>query len=114
MSNESPASPDKSAPKATPPATTQARPPEAKFTRAAALWGALIGGFLILIVLLIFVTQNSDPSVHVKFLAWTSPSLQLGVVILLAAVGGGLLTVAVGTARIYQLRRATKKLTARG
>ena len=29
--------------------------------------------------------------------------------ILLAAVGGGLITVAVGTARIVQLRRAAKK-----
>src|SRR6478735_9037146 len=54
------------------------------FTRAAALWSALIIGFLILILL-------------------------LGVAILLSAVGGGLLTVAVGTARIVQLRRAAKK-----
>ena len=37
--------------------------------------------------------------------------VQAGVVaILLAAVGGGLLTVAVGTARILQLRRAAKKI----
>ncbi|BCI92717.1 hypothetical protein NIIDMKKI_79230 [Mycobacterium kansasii] len=36
-------------------------------------------------------------------------SLPLGVAILLAAVGGGLLTVAVGTARIIQLRRVAKK-----
>jgi uncharacterized integral membrane protein len=33
---------------------------EVKFTRAAALWTSLIFGFLILIVLLIFITQNTD------------------------------------------------------
>lgn len=85
--------------------------PQVKFTRAAALWGALIGGFLILIVLLIFVTQNMGTT-KVQFLSWTSPSLPLGVLILLAAIGGGLVTVAVGSARIVQLRRAAKKLSA--
>jgi uncharacterized integral membrane protein len=39
----------------------------------------------------------------------------VGVAILLAAVCGGLLTVAIGTARMVQLRRAAKKnLGARG
>ncbi|HEU4361853.1 MAG TPA: lipopolysaccharide assembly LapA domain-containing protein [Mycobacterium sp.] len=77
------------------------------FTRAAALWSALIAGFLILIVLLVFVAQNPD-SAQLSFLGWHW-SLPLGVAILLAAVGGGLVTVLVGTARIYQLRRAAKK-----
>ena len=31
-----------------------------KFTRAAALWTALFVSFLVLIVLLIFITQNTD------------------------------------------------------
>ena len=83
-------------------------PPEApKFTRAGALWSALIVGFLILIVLLIFIAQNTDP-VTLAFLGWRW-SLPKGVAILGAAVGGGLLTVAAGTARIFQLRRTAKK-----
>jgi len=65
-------------------------------------------GFLILILLLIFITQNTT-STTLTFFGWHW-SLPLGVAILLAAVGGGLLTVAVGTARILQLRRAAKKL----
>lgn len=81
--------------------------PAIGFTRAGALWSALIGGFLILILLLIFITQNTT-STAFKFLGWHW-SLPLGVAILLAAVVGGLLTVAVGTARILQLRRAAKK-----
>jgi len=78
-----------------------------KFTRAAALWSALITGFVILIVLLVFIMQNTDSAtVHFFGLDWNLP---VGVALLLAAVCGGLLTVAVGTARIVQLRRAAKK-----
>ncbi|ORV45067.1 hypothetical protein AWC02_14180 [Mycolicibacter engbaekii] len=77
------------------------------FTRAGALWSALIGGFLILIVLLVFIMQNTGP-VDLAFFAWTW-SLPKGVAILLAAISGGLLTALVGTARIFQLRRAAKR-----
>jgi uncharacterized integral membrane protein len=77
------------------------------FTRAAALWSALIVGFLILILLLVFIMQNTN-SITINFFGWNW-NLPLGVAILLSAVGGGLLTVAVGTARIVQLRRAAKK-----
>lgn len=67
----------------------------------------MIAGFLTLIVLLIFIAQNTT-STPFSFFAWHW-SLPLGVAILLAAVSGGLLTVAVGTARILQLRRTAKK-----
>src|SRR3954453_6517846 len=77
------------------------------FTRAAALWSALIVGFLILILLLVFILQNTD-SATVHFFAWQW-NLPIGVGILLAAVSGGLLTVAAGSARIVQLRRAAKR-----
>jgi len=78
-----------------------------KFTRTASIWTSLTAGFLILIVLLIFITQNTSTA-QLAFLGWHG-SLPLGVAILLAAVGGGLITVAAGTARMYQLRRAAKK-----
>jgi uncharacterized integral membrane protein len=78
-----------------------------KFTRAAALWSALIVGFVILIVLLVFIAQNTA-SAQFAFLGWHW-SLPLGVAILLAAVLGGLIAVLAGTARIVQLRRAAKK-----
>ncbi|MHA7649957.1 LapA family protein [Mycobacterium sp. ML4] len=92
-------------------APAQSRPlPKDKasaFTRAGALWSSLIVGFLILILLLVFITQNTA-STAFTFLGWHW-TLPLGVAILLAAVVGGLITVAVGTARIVQLRRAAKK-----
>lgn len=127
MTSDLPASPDQPEPKPAPtapkpgaakpapdvptsqaPAASKSHPPAApKFTRAGALWSALIAGFLILIVLLIFIAQNTDP-VDLAFLGWRW-SLPKGVAILGAAVGGGLLTVAAGTARIFQLRRTAKK-----
>ncbi|RWA15760.1 LapA family protein [Mycolicibacterium brumae] len=82
-------------------------PQETKFTRAAALWGALIMGFLILIVLLIFIAQNTEPTPF-HFLGWRW-QLPLGVATLFAAIAGGLITVAVGAVRIFQLRRVAKR-----
>jgi uncharacterized integral membrane protein len=101
--------PDATPPPPDPAAGTSTPPPQSavKFTRAAALWSATITGFLILILLLVFILQNTD-STTIHFIGWDW-SLPVGVAILLAAVCGGLLTVAVGTARIVQLRRAAKK-----
>ncbi|HYB39683.1 MAG TPA: lipopolysaccharide assembly protein LapA domain-containing protein [Mycobacterium sp.] len=117
MSSDSPASPDQPPQTTTPSAAKHeadatARQPAVRFTRAAAVWTALFVGFLILIVLLIFITQNTA-SAQLAFFGWRW-TLPLGVAILLAAVGGGLITVLAGSTRIYQLRRAAKKnLTAR-
>ena len=123
MTSESPVSPDLPEPTPNTPATPLPdpgkapesgkapakpdKPAEPSFTRAGALWSALILGFLVLIVLLIFIAQNTEP-VPLTFLTWHW-SLPTGVAMLAAAVGGGLLTVAAGSARIFQLRRAAKK-----
>jgi uncharacterized integral membrane protein len=115
MTSDPSVSPDRPAaelaePPSSPPATSaKSAPPESavKFTRAAALWSALIAGFVILILLLVFILQNTD-SATVHFFAWRW-DLPIGVAVLLAAVCGGLLTVAAGTARIVQLRRAAKR-----
>lgn len=113
MSSDPSVSPDQPS-EASAPVPDTVPPPETavKHTRAASLWSSLTAGFLILIVLLIFITQNTTTA-QFAFLHWHW-SLPLGVAILLAAVGGGLLTVLVGTARIFQLRRAAKKNLAAG
>jgi uncharacterized integral membrane protein len=92
----------------TQPSTKPSTPESAvKFTRAAALWSAMIGGFVILILLLVFILQNTgSTTIHLFAWEWNLP---VGVAILLAAVCGGLLTVAAGTTRIIQLRRAAKR-----
>ncbi|MFN8087705.1 MAG: lipopolysaccharide assembly protein LapA domain-containing protein [Mycobacterium sp.] len=114
MSSESPIQPGESASSGAaavpprPPAPEAQRPvAEVKFTRAAALWSALITGLLVLVVLLVFIVQNTE-SASMAFLGWHW-TLPLGVQILLAAVSGALITVMVGAARIIQLRRAAKK-----
>lgn len=109
MSSDKPVSPDQPRPTAAPnkDAATKSTASSVLFTRAGAVWTALTVGFLILIVLLIFIAQNPT-SARFAFLGWHW-SLPLGVAILLAAVCGGLITVLVGTARIYQLRRAAKR-----
>lgn len=115
MSSDPNVSPDQAASTPGPPVIAEpdtGKPPvkeaeEVKFTRAAALWTSLIFGFLILIVLLIFITQNTE-STSFTFLTWHW-SLPLGVAILLAAVCGGLITALVSAARMFQLRRAAKK-----
>lgn len=109
MSSHTPAAPGQppQKPVTPPPAGAAAKEPVIPFTRAGALWSSLTVGFLILIALLVFIAQNTA-STSFQFLAWHW-SLPLGVAILLAAVVGGLITVAVGTARIVQLRRAAKK-----
>ena len=113
MSSDSSVSPDQP-PETAAPSQDKAAPPESavKFTRTASIWTSLTAGFLILIVLLIFIPQNTA-SLQLAFFGWRW-SLPLGVSILLAAVGGGLITVAAGTARMYQLRRAAKKNLAAG
>lgn len=114
MSSDSSVSPDKPTETTAPPAQDTVAPPESavKFTRAASLWSSLTAGFLILIVLLVFITQNLSDA-PVTFLGWHW-TLPLGVQLLLAAICGGLLTVLAGTARIFQLRRAAKKNLAAG
>ncbi|MCX8558689.1 MULTISPECIES: lipopolysaccharide assembly protein LapA domain-containing protein [Mycolicibacterium] len=101
------------APKSPKPDSAPAKKPKTpesavKFTRTAALWSALVLGFLILILLLVFVIQNDTP-VDIVLLGWKLHQVQLGVTILLAAIAGGLLTFAVATTRILQLRLAAKK-----
>ena len=113
MSSDSSVSPEQP-PEAPSPIPDTGPPPESavKFTRTASVWSSLIVGFLILIVLLIFITQNLSDA-PVTFLGWHY-TLPLGVQLLLAAICGGLVTVAAGTARIFQLRRAAKKNLAAG
>jgi uncharacterized integral membrane protein len=113
MSSEPSVSPEQP-PEAPGPVPDTVPPPETavKFTRTASVWTSLIVGFLILIVLLIFITQNLSDA-PVTFLGWHW-TLPLGVQVLLAAICGGLVTVLAGTARIFQLRRAAKKNLAAG
>lgn len=97
-----PADPEVSfAPAATPPARTEMR------TWAAATYAAVAVGLLVLILILIFVIQNlNDASVHFLTLHFQLP---IGLIILAAAVAGGIIVLLVSLARVVQLRLVTRR-----
>ncbi|MBV9384743.1 MAG: DUF1049 domain-containing protein [Streptosporangiaceae bacterium] len=76
-------------------------------TRISGMWIAIGFGAVVLLLLLIFILQNSQ-QVAISYLG-AHGHLPLGVALLLAAVLGVLLVVAAGTARIVQLRAIARR-----
>jgi uncharacterized integral membrane protein len=76
-------------------------------SRSGMLWTGLILSALVLLVLLIFILQNSAP-VQINFLS-ASGTLPTGVALLLAAIAGLLLVAIPGGLRMLQLRRAARR-----
>jgi len=76
-------------------------------TRAGTLWVALGVGFVLLVVVLVFVMENLH-SVRASFFGahWDLP---LGVDILLGALLGGAVVLLFGAVRIIQLRRLARR-----
>lgn len=72
-------------------------------TRTGATWVGIIIGALVLVLLIIFLLQNTV-SVHVAFLGLQG-SAPLAVMLLIAGVGFAIVTLAVGSLRMGQLRR---------
>jgi putative membrane protein len=90
----------------TPEAPTPTGPP-VPLTRTGAAWVAVCAATLIAIALIVFLAQNTR-TVEISFLGMTT-STSLALALLIAAVGGILLTVILGTARITQLRRQVRR-----
>lgn len=78
-----------------------------KHTRTSGVWIGLIGTALFLILLIIFIAQNSR-RVSLHFFGWHG-QFSLALTILLSAVIGVLLVAIPGSVRILQLRRALRK-----
>ena len=76
-------------------------------TRLSGVWAAAGCFTVILVLLLIFIAQNSR-TVEVGYLG-VHGHLSLGVALLLAAACGALLVTFAGMARILQLRAAARK-----
>jgi uncharacterized integral membrane protein len=87
------------------PATESARPPAR--TRVSAAWLGACVAAAGLVVLIVFMLQNTG-SVEVSFL-WMHGSLPLAIALLIAGVGASLLTMTVAAARITQLRRRLRQ-----
>lgn len=75
--------------------------------RVSGVWIGLIATALFVILLIIFIAQNSH-RVSIHFFGWHG-QFSLALTILLAAVAGLLLVAIPGSVRIVQLRRALRK-----
>ena len=79
-----------------------------RLTRASAVWVATGAALLLLILLIVFVLQNST-KVEVHFLGLTG-TIPLGMALLIAAVGGGVVVAIAGMARVSQLRMNARRI----
>jgi putative membrane protein len=77
-----------------------------RHSRLGGLWVGLIVAAVVLVLLLIFVLQNSQ-TVQVDYFGF-SGHLPLAVAILLGVAAGALLVALPGTIRILQLRRTVR------
>ncbi|WP_306506765.1 lipopolysaccharide assembly LapA domain-containing protein [Corynebacterium sp. YSMAA1_1_D6] len=87
--------------------TTRDESGKVKGSFAASTWIALIVGFLLLIVLIIFILQNQH-EVPMNFLNW-SVEFPAGVTYLICAIAGALIMALVGGWRMIELRRQVRK-----
>jgi uncharacterized integral membrane protein len=90
---------------AEPPSATKRQ--EVPHTRTSAAWLGLCTAAATLVVLIVFMLQNTG-SVQVSFL-WMQGSLPLAMALFVAGVGAALLSMLVGVARTTHLRRRFRR-----
>lgn len=87
------------------PAARQRKDP-LRASRTSGAWAGVVGSIVLLILLVIFIVQNTE-STSIQFLGFdgTAP---LAVALLVAAAAGMAIAALVGSLRIVQLRRRVK------
>jgi uncharacterized integral membrane protein len=78
-----------------------------RHTRTGAAWFGICLAAVLLVVLIVFMLQNTG-TVEVTFL-WMHGNLPLALALLVASVGTAIVTMVVGAARITQLRRQSRR-----
>jgi len=76
-------------------------------TKLGRIWTATIFGIIVLILLIVFIAQNQDV-VTLRYFAYEG-QVNLGLALLIAAIGGALVVAIAGVARVIQLRSTAKK-----
>ena len=89
----------------TPPGRTPA--PAVPRTRTSAVWFGIWAGAAVLVLLIIFVAQNTA-KVEINFL-WMHGTIPLALALLSAGVGVAIIAMGVAAARIAQLRRLLRR-----
>jgi uncharacterized integral membrane protein len=77
-------------------------------SRTSRTWIALVAFGLLLVLLIVFIAQNTQ-RVHLSFLTFDG-NAPLAVAVLAAGVAGVLLTAIAGSLRIWQLRRRVSRI----
>ena len=95
------------APTQAPPSTGGGSKDPLRGSRTSGIWSATIALIVVLILLSVFILQNTN-SVEVSYFGWTGQA-PLSATLLIAAAGGALLVASAGALRILQLRRRVKK-----
>jgi putative membrane protein len=90
-----------------PPAPPRPSRPVVPRTRTSAVWFGIWAGALVLVLLIIFIAQNTA-NVEITFL-WMHGSLPLALALLVAGVGVAVVAMGIAAARIAQLRRLIKR-----
>lgn len=91
---------------ATPATPTKDKDP-LRGSRTSGIWTAVVGLGVVLVLLVIFIAQNTQ-SVSVSFLGW-SGTAPLSVSLLIATAAGLFLAAVAGSLRILQLRRRVRR-----
>ena len=81
-------------------------PPRVPRTRISSVWLGICAAVVGLVVLIIFMLQNTG-SVEVNFL-WMEGSLPLALALFIAGVGTTIVATTIGAARMTQLRRLVR------
>jgi uncharacterized integral membrane protein len=87
--------------------STASSPTSPPRTRLSATWFGVCAAALTLVVLIVFMLQNTR-SVEVSFL-WLHGTVPLALALLVASVGTAVAVMVVGAARITQLRRQSRR-----
>lgn len=76
-------------------------------SRASGMWAAMVLLVVVLVLVSVFVMQNTQ-SVTISYFGWTGQA-PLAAALLIAVAAGLLLAVAAGSIRILQLRRRVRR-----
>jgi len=69
----------------------------------------LVGAVLFLAAMVAFIFQN-PAAVEIHFITWSSPQISLALVVLVAALGGALITFLLDSVRYFKIARTIKEL----
>jgi uncharacterized integral membrane protein len=106
MSEPEPEQTEASTPPLAPPSASERDP--LRRSRTSSAWFAVVGLAVLLLLLVIFIAQNTQ-DVEVSFLGWHGQA-PLSVALLVAALVGIVLAVVAGSLRILQLHRRVRRV----